>query len=603
MCSPWSAETAAHVSLVQEEVLVKNGISLWRRWWGPWGPFAVTLISIAACEPSPTVEPADLVLVNGKVVTVDPSLPQAQAVAVKGYLIQAVGSDREIRRRIGPSTQVVDLQGRLVVPGFIDSHGHFLSLGESKRMLDLTKARSWEEIVSLVAQAAAAIQPGVWIQGRGWHQEKWDSVPQPNVDGVPTHESLSAVSPHNPVYLIHASGHASLVNAKALELAGITSGTPDPAGGTIVKDAAGRPTGLLRETAQRLVGRVLAQARAARSPEEVEREMREAVRLAGEDALSKGVTSFQDAGADFATIDFYRRLEEEGALPIRLYVMVRRESNEEMLRRLPEYFMPAEGNDFLTVRSIKRQIDGALGAHGAWLLEPYADHPSTGLNLEPIEDILQTARIALEHGFQVNTHAIGDRGNRETLDLYEKVFREAGVDGRDLRWRIEHAQHLHPDDLPRFAALGVIASMQAIHCTSDGPWVFQRLGEVRARTGAYLWRDLLDSGAVIANGTDAPVEDLDPLPGFLASITRRMPDGRAFFPEQVMTREEALASYTAAGAYAAFEEDLKGTITPGKYADLVVLSKDILSIPVEEILTTRVDYTILAGVIRFARGG
>jgi predicted amidohydrolase YtcJ len=476
-----------------------------------------------------------------------------------------------------------------------------MSLGESKMMLDLNGARSWEEIVAMVEAAVAEAQPGQWILGRGWHQEKWESVPVPNVDGVPTHASLSAVSPENPVDLGHASGHAAFANARALELAGIDASTPDPAGGTIIKDAQGRPTGLLRETAQRIVDRAFAHSQEGRSAEEVEAEMREVVRLAGEDALSKGVTGFHDAGSNFATINFFRMLEEEGDLPVRLYVMVRRESNEDMAERLPEYLMLPEGNDFLTVRSIKRQVDGALGAHGAWLLEPYEDHPSTGLVLETLEDIRGTAQVAIQHGFQVNTHAIGDRANREILDLYQEAFEEAGVDGRALRWRIEHAQHLHPDDVGRFAELGVIPSMQGIHCTSDAPWVFQRLGEERAESGAYLWRDLMDSGAIVNNGTDTPVEDVDPLPSFYASVTRRMPNGELFFPDQAMTREEALASYTINGAYSAFEEDVKGSLTPGKYADITVLSKDIMTVPPEEILTTEVVFTIVGGEVRYSR--
>jgi hypothetical protein len=534
-------------------------------------------------------------------VTVDPDLPEAEAVAVKGYTIQAVGSSEEIAGYVGPRTETIDLDGRLAVPGFIDSHGHYMSLGQAKMILDLTTAETWQDIVDMVAAAVAEASPGEWVRGRGWHQEKWTEIPLPNVDGVPVHLDLSAVSPENPVYLTHASGHAAIVNAEALELAGIDATTPDPPGGTIVKDPEGEPSGLLRETAQRIVGRAMSHASEGRTGEEVDAENREAVRLAGEDALSKGVTSFHDAGSNFATIDFFRELEEEGALPVRLYVMVRRESNEEMDERLPEYRMLPEGNDYLTVRSIKRQVDGALGAHGAWLLEPYADHPSTGLNLEPLDDIMGTARVALKHGFQVNTHAIGDRGNREILDLYEEAFREAGVDGHELRWRIEHAQHLHPDDVGRFAELGVIPSMQAIHCTSDGPWVVPRLGEERAQNGAYLWRDLMDSGAVVNNGTDTPVEDVDPLPGFYASVTRIMPNGEAFFPDQAMTREEALASYTINGAYSAFEEDVKGSLTPGKYADIVVLSRDIMTIPAEEILETEVDYTIVGGEIRHAR--
>jgi len=561
----------------------------------------LVLAAQMGCQGGGGAGTADLVLTNGKVVTMDPERPEAEAVAVRGYTILAVGSGEEVGRYVGPGTRTIDLAGRLAVPGFIDAHGHYMSLGQSKLILDLTRAASWDEIVAMVAEAASDAEPGSWIQGRGWHQEKWVEVPQPAVDGVPTHEGLSAVSPHNPVVLTHASGHASIVNAQALALAGIDAASPDPLGGTIVRDAAGQPTGLLRETAQRIVGSVLSQEEASRSPEEIEARNREAVRLAGADAISKGVTSFHDAGSNFATIDFFKRLEEEGNLPVRLYVMVRRESNEEMDRRLPDYRMLPEGNDFLTVRSIKRQVDGALGAHGAWLLSPYADLESTGLNLEPLDDILGTARVAIRHGFQVNTHAIGDRGNREVLDLYQQAFEEQGVDGKALRWRVEHAQHLHPDDVSRFADLGVIASMQGIHCTSDGPWVYQRLGEDRARSGAYLWRDLIDSGAVVNNGTDTPVEDVDPLPSFYASVSRRMPNGAYFFPDQAMTREEALASYTINGAYSAFEEDVKGSLTPGKYADIVVLSRDIMTVPPEEILTTEVVYTIVGGEVRYSR--
>ncbi|MGH7506308.1 MAG: amidohydrolase, partial [Longimicrobiales bacterium] len=501
----------------------------------------------------------------------------------------------------GDETEVIDLAGRLAIPGFIEGHGHFMSLGRAQMILDLTQASNWDDIVAMVGAAAADAPRNAWITGRGWHQEKWDRVPERTVDGVPLHDDLSKVSPNNPVLLTHASGHAAFANARALELAGIDGDTPDPDGGQIVKDEAGRPTGLLRETAQRLVSAVQSRSDSTRTPADIEAERRTMVRLAGEEALAKGVTSFQDAGSNFETIDFFKTLEVEGSLPVRLYVMVRRESNEEMDRRLPEYFMPIEGNDFLTVRSIKRQIDGALGSHGAWLLEPYEDLPtSAGLNLEDPADIEGTARVAIKHGFQVNTHAIGDRANREVLDIYQRVF-EDNPDKTDLRWRIEHAQHIDPADLPRFAELGVIAAMQGIHGTSDGPWVLRRLGEERARTGAYMWRDLLDSGAVIGNGTDVPVEDIDPIASFHASVTRVMNDGNAFYPEQRMTREEALRSYTLSNAYAAFEEQQKGSITPGKLADIVVLSKDIMTVPDEEIRTARVDYTILGGEVVYQR--
>ena len=461
--------------------------------------------------------------------------------------------------------------------------------------------RDWDEIVTMVGAAAQGAEPGEWIEGRGWHQEKWESVPTVNVDGVPLHNGLSEVSPQNPVHLGHASGHASFANARAMELAGIDRNTPDPAGGTIVRDADGNPTGLLRETAQRIVDARIAADNADVDPADIEAQMRRMVQLAGEEALSKGVTSFHDAGASFDTIDFLRGLADEGELPVRLYVMVRRESNEDMAERLADYLIIPEGNDFLAVRSIKRQIDGALGSHGAWLLEPYEDMAdSSGLVLEPVDDITRTCEIAIDNGFQVNAHAIGDRANREVLDIYEKVF-AANPDKTGLRWRVEHAQHLHPDDIPRFGELGVIAAMQGVHCTSDAPWVYRRLGAERAESGAYMWRDLIDSGAVIGNGTDVPVEDIDPIASFYSSVARLDLNGEVFFPEQRMTREEALASYTINNAYAAFEEHLKGSITPGKLADIVVLSGNIMTIPQEQIPATRVDVTIIGGEVGYRR--
>jgi predicted amidohydrolase YtcJ len=539
-------------------------------------------------------ETADLVLVNGRVVTVDDGQPEARAVAIVGDRISAVGSDRMIRRHVGPGTQVIDLAGRLVVPGFIEGHGHFLGLGEALLNLDLTVAESWDEIVAQVAAAVAKAEDGEWIVGRGWHQEKWRTVPAGSVDGVPTHHSLSAVSPRNPVVLTHASGHASFANAMAMRLAGVDRNTRPPPGGEVVKDESGEPTGLLRERAQAPVSAARARALAGRTEEERRAHFRSVVELAGREALAKGVTTFHDAGASFAAIDGFRQLAEAGELPIRLYVMVRGESNEVMARRLQEYRMSGVGDNHLTVRSIKRQIDGALGAHGAWLLEPYDDLPSTGLVLESVQEVTRTAEIAMENGFQLNTHAIGDRANREVLDIYQRVF-EANPDREDLRWRIEHAQHIHPADVPRFAELGVIASMQGVHGTSDAPWVPRRLGAERAAATSYRWQDLWRSGAVVTNGTDAPVEDLDPIASFWASVSRQLPDGTRFDPDQRMTREQALRSYTLNNAFAAFEEDVKGSITPGKLADLAVLSRDIMTVPEDEIRQARVVYTIVGG--------
>ena len=552
--------------------------------------------------PAATVPAADLVLRGGKVATVDKALGEAQAVAISGAEIVAVGSNEDISAYVGDDTQVVELDGRFVMPGFIEGHGHFMSLGRARQILDLNNIRNWDEATNMVAVAVDQSEPGAWIFGRGWHQEKWDTVPTDAVDGVPRNDSMNAVAPENPVFLGHASGHASFANDAALAAAGIGDDTPDPPGGTIVRTPEGKATGLLRETAQRLVSSAIEEYEALRTPEEVDQVERERVFLASQEALANGVTSFHDAGASFATIDFFKTMEAEGALPIRLYVMVRRESNEDMAEQLPNYFMPIEGDDYLTVRSIKRQIDGALGAHGAWLLEPYTDLETTpGLVLEPVEEIERTAEIALEHGFQVNTHAIGDRGNRETLDIYQRVFEAADVDGTAQRWRIEHAQHIDPADVPRFAQMGVIAAMQGIHATSDGPWIPSRLGEERTRLTSYVWRDLIESGTIIGNGTDVPVEPIDPIASYYATVSRMTNKGEKFHPEHVMTRMEALASYTINNAYAAFEEQAKGSITPGKLADIVVLSQDLLTVPEESIPDTQIEMTIVGGVVKYQR--
>jgi predicted amidohydrolase YtcJ len=559
----------------------------------------VALVLMLGCDSTPQ-EPADLVLQGGKVVTVDSAMPEAEAVAVRGDRIVAVGATADVSDLIGPDTRVIDLEGRLLIPGFIEGHAHYLSLGQSKLTLDLGQAATWDDIVAMVEAAAADAEPGDWILGRGWHQEKWDPAPEGAIEGVPPHDALSAVSPDNPVYLTHASGHAAFVNARAMELAGIDRNYTPPEGGEVVRDARGEPTGLLRESADAPVSAALNRWQERQTPEERQAQFERVVQLAGEEALSKGITSFHDAGAGFGTIDRYLDLAEAGRLPVRLYVMVRA-SNDELAGNLADYRMIGAADEFLTVRSIKKYMDGALGSHGAWLLEPYTDMPSsTGLVQDPVEDIAETARLALEYGYQVNTHAIGDRANREVLDIYETAFESVGGPA-DRRWRIEHAQHIDPADLPRFAELGVVAAMQAVHGTSDSPWVPKRLGEERANTGAYRWQDLWQSGAVVGNGTDAPVEDVDPIPCYWASISRKLPDGSRFTPDQRLTREQALQAYTLNNAIAAFEEDSKGSITPGKLADMVILDRDILTVPEDEVLEAKVLMTILDGVVVYER--
>jgi predicted amidohydrolase YtcJ len=535
-------------------------------------------------------EPADLVLRGGKIITVDERQPVAEALAVRGDRLVAVGDNRDLEKLIGPQTRVIELDGKTAVPGFIEGHGHFTWLGQSRMMLDLRLAKSWDEIVAIVEAAAQKAPPGEWILGSGWHQEKWTVRPEPHVQGYPTHDRLSRVSPNNPVLLTHGAGHMSVVNAEAMRRAGVDASTPNPPGGELLKDAQGRPTGVLRETAQGLVERALNDPRGGN--------LRKAIELATEECLSKGVTSFQDAGSSFAVIDTLKALAAEGQLKVRLWVMVR-EGNGALVRRLDTYRMIGFGDHHLTVRGIKRSIDGALGSHGAWMLAPYDDLlESRGLNTTSIDSLRETAELAVKHDYQLCVHAIGDRANREVLNLFEETFREHPSQ-TSRRWRIEHAQHLHPDDIPRFAQAGAIASMQGVHCTSDAPFVVTRLGTDRARSGAYVWRSLLDAGAKVTNGTDAPVEDVSPIASFYASVTRRLPDGSTFFPEQCMTREEALRSYTLDAAYAAFEEDLKGSLTPGKLADFVVLSKDILSVADDEIPTTQVVMTVIGGKVAY----
>jgi predicted amidohydrolase YtcJ len=543
-----------------------------------------------------TPAPATLVLRNGRVVTADDARPDAQAIAVNGDTIVALGTNAEMARYVGPATQVIDLAGQTAIPGFIEGHGHFTGIGQAKLGLELMNTRSWEEIVSMVGAAAAKARPGQWIVGRGWHQEKWSSVPQPNVEGFPLHASLDAVSPNNPVILTHASGHASFANAKAMELSNLTTKTPNPSGGEILKDKAGNPTGLLRETASGLIRRGAGQP--VPTAEEREAEGERVIELANQEILSKGVTSFQDAGSSFTDVERFKRMIDNGKLQARLWVMIRGGGSPEQLSRgrLVDY-----GNKHLTVRAIKITIDGALGSRGAWLLAPYSDSvTSSGLGRE-LEAVRTSAQLAIDHGYQLCLHAIGDRANREALNIFEEAFKKNNRNGKDLRWRVEHAQHIHRDDIPRFGKLGVIAAMQGIHATSDAPYVAARLGAERAEEGAYVWQKLMQSGATVVNGTDAPVEDVDPIASYYATVTRKTAAGTEFFPAQKMSRIDGLKSYTLWAAFGSFDEHIKGSLTPGKLADITVLSKDITRVPDEEIRQATVTYTIVGGKVVYKK--
>lgn len=560
--------------------------------------FFFALALLGACQAR--TPSADLVLLNGKIITLEDAQPEVQAVAISGDTILALGTSADVQKFIGAHTRTIDLQGKFAMPSFIEGHAHLVGLGYSQMILKLGNAKSWEEVAQKVQAAAETSPPGTWIIGRGWHQEKFDQAPSPNVDGYPTHDLISAVSPNHPVLLRHASGHLLFANQKAMELAKVGKDTPNPAGGVIWRDKQGNAIGIFQETAQSLIDRAYQAALAKRTPAEIDSVERKAIELAVDECLSKGIASFQDAGSSFETIDRLKKMVDEGALNMRLWVMV--SAREEKLSELLfKYRLIDYGDKRLTVRAIKEYMDGALGSHGAWLLQPYSDLPSsTGQAVRAIEDIMRTATLAIENDFQLCTHAIGDRANRETLNIYERAFREH-PSKKNLRWRVEHAQHLSEQDIPRFASLGVIASMQAIHATSDAPFVLKRLAELRAKEGAYVWKKLLTAGAVVSNGTDAPVEDVSPIACFYATVTRKLKDGTVFFGEEKLSRLEALKSYTLAPAYAAFEEHLKGSLKVGKLADITVLSKDLLTIADDEILSTDVLYTIVGGKVMFEK--
>ncbi len=497
--------------------------------------FFISTLAIAGCNRQ-VVAPADMVLRNGHVVTMDSTTPGGEAIAISSDTIMAVGSDSAIQRYVGPKTRVVDLQGHLAIPGFIESHGHFTGLGQGLTELDLLGVPSWQQIATMVSDAAKTAKPGAWIRGEGWHQEKWNRSPGRVVEGFQTNDLINQAAPNNPVVLGHASGHALIANAAALKLAGIGPSTPNPPGGRIIKDASGNPTGVLVDGALSLMESAIAKSLAARSPEEARADFTHQIHLASQNALANGVTTFQDMGESFAAIDGIRKMVEAGDMPLRLYILVSQdEVRPDDVDSLTAHRIIDDGNGHLTVRAIGEiTSDGALGSRSAWMLKPYDDDPkNTGLNVTPMPRIKEIAEIGIAHGFQISVHAIGDRANRETLDTYESVFNEHHVKSDTLRWRIEHAQHLNPSDIPRFAKMGVVASMQGIHACSDAPYVLPRLGMQRAQEGAYVWQSLWKTGAIVTNGTDVPVEEISPIASFHCSVTRDMVGtDSAFFPAQ-----------------------------------------------------------------------
>src|SRR5918999_1386622 len=524
---------------------------------------------------------ADLIVTNARIYTVDERRPVGEAMAIAGGRVRFVGSQRGALALKGPRTRVVDLDGNTVIPGMIDAHVHLLGLGNALRTVNLTGTKSYDEVIARVAARAREAPAGTWIQGRGWDQNDWSDT------RFPSHEALSRAVPNHPVYLTRVDGHAALVNARAMAAAKLTSAGPDPAGGRIERLSNGAPSGVLVDRAMGLVQRSI--------PPAPRDEVRAAVLAAVKEANRWGLTGIHDAGVGRATIDVYEELAREGRYDLRNYVMISSDDAtlDHYLKRGPQSGL-YDGR--VWIRAIKISADGALGSRGAALLEPYSDSPEhSGLVTTPRERIEQVAVRALRAGFQLNVHAIGDRANRTVLDAFEAAL--GTVPTADHRFRIEHAQILHYADIPRFAELDVIPSMQASHQTSDMYWAGNRLGPTRL-LGAYAWRALLQTGVIIPNGSDFPVEQVNPLISFHASVSRQdennWPTG-GWFPEQRMTREEALKSMTLWPAIAAFQENDYGSLAPGKVADFVVLDQDIMSIAPERILATRVLATYLAG--------
>jgi predicted amidohydrolase YtcJ len=545
----------------------------------------VSAIAAAAVAQSRT---ADLVLDNAVVYTMDARRPTAQAIAVAGNRIVRVGASADVRALAAKGATVLDLQGATVIPGFKESHGHFLGIGQARLNVNLVGTHSYQEVLDRILPAVRGAKPGEWVIGRGWHEGKWTDQTTLSVRGFQTHEALSAISPQNPVYLTRADGHAGFANAKAMELMGVTSATKPPEGGEVIKDKEGRPTGIFVDRAQSLI----------KVPPPSPDHQRRALELAMQECLEKGITAVDDPGVGLDTVDLYKQYAAAGKLGLRLYVMIRGLDNVRRFGK-PEIFL---GNGMLAIRAVKLTSDGALGSRGAALLEPYLDDPgNSGFFTTPPEEVLETARFCLKNGFQLCVHAIGDRANRMVLDQFEKAFHEF-PSVKDPRFRDEHAQILDPHDIPRFATLGVIASMQGIHATSDLPWAATRLGEARVAERAYVWQKLLKTGVKLINGTDAPVEDVDPIKCFYASVTRQGEDGRppgGFSPDQRMSRQEALRSYTLDAAYGSFAERERGSIELGKLADFTVLSRDIMQVPAAEILGARVLFTIVDGKVRY----
>lgn len=530
---------------------------------------------------------ADAILTNGTITTLDQKGSIASSLAVKNGRIVAVGDDESVRSLGGKETRIIDLAGHTLFPGFIESHGHFMWIGEMRTQIDLSGADEINRVRRAVAAAADRSSPGEWIHGHSWDQKRWGA------ETFPDHQAITQAAPHNPVVLVRRDGHSWWVNQRALDEAGIDANTPDPPGGAILRDADGRPTGMLIDTATDLV--------AERIPPPTLAEEQHQFSLARDECLRYGVTTFHEMKTSAKMLALFEALAAENRLRPRLVCYL--DAQDEALLQTHYARGPQiEPGGFLNVRGVKLFADGALGSRGALLFEDYANDPGNrGIARLDVEDMVTYALEAVKQGFQVSTHALGDRAAFDVLNAYEQVRRQVqreggGVD--DLRLRLEHAEVLRPEDVPRFAQLGVVVAVQATHHTSDMSFLEGHLGAARTRERVCLWRSLLDSGAVVSGGSDTPIESTDPLLGIYAAVTRTRPDGRpegGWVSGQCMTREEAVRSYTTNAAYAAFEEREKGSLETGKLADAVLLSRDIMTIPAAELLDTRVLFTMIGG--------
>ena len=527
-------------------------------------------------------------LISGTIYTADDTHKVVEAVVIEDGRFTYVGDLVTARSKVETGHQHIALGEATAYPGFIESHGHLSSLGEAITNLDLNGVDSYQTIVGMVADAAAKASPGQVIKGRGWHQSKWSKQPSVMIDGFPTHRSLSEVSPNNPVFLGHANGHTALVNQAAMDALNLNYNTPTPDGGVIVKDGKGDPTGILHENAIDLAYPLTALSKASSMA---------AILAAQAHAFQWGITNFHDAGASSTDIDAQLTLDESKQLKLRVYTMVSAQDEaltDHWLNRPP---LIADDESRLTIRSFKAVMDGALGSRTAWLNQPYSDDPGTsGVQTFDEDRLVDIMNRSNAHGWQINTHAIGDKANTVVLD----AIHEASLSERDHRSRIEHSQHLQPSDIDRFASLGVIASIQAIHMSSDRPWAINRLGKERIESGAYVWRDLLNAGVHIANGTDVPVEPINPIANFYASVARKtlrgLPTG-GYEIDQKLSREETLKSMTLWNAYAAFEEAEVGSISVGKRADMTITNQNLMTIDEADILATKPVMTIIGGEV------